>query len=235
MTLEPLNKHLEPVSLGVRASLGVNILYICPAGQVSTITFGVHRGMSGNKSKVRSFLDSWSLPGICPVSHPCWTDKHNKLPHQHSCNLWWFLGFRNVRVLAAQQGPQNLQFEGMLELVWHIYCLTRNTKTGSFTEKVNDTLLKVLWLCNSWNICGNWIWVHWVYFNSVEFTTNLLAAAHSTMSEAFSHPMLSPEHIKGTCMRMLYGHLFWYAKGFLLTCWKCSHRGVLLGSSLGLK
>ena len=95
--------------------------------------------------------------------------------------------------------------------------------------------LEVLWLCNSWNISGNWIWVHWVYFNSVEFTTNLLAAAHSTMSEAFSHPMLSPEHINGTCMRMLYGHLFWYAKGFLVTCWKCSHRGVLLGSSLGLK
>ena len=147
--------------------------------------------MPGNKSKLKSFLDSWLM--ISPGNLSCFTyvgltSKHNKLPHHHSGNLWLFLGFRNVRVLAAQQGPQNLKFE-------------------------TNARLEVLWL---YNACC---------FNSVEFA-NLLAPAHSTMSKAFSHPMLSLWHIKGTCMRMLFpsehGHLFWYAKGFQLTCWKCS-------------
>ncbi len=121
----------------------------------------------------------------------------------------------------------------------YIYYLTRNKKTGSFTDALE--LFEVLWFYNALYI---YIYltigyesteIHWAYFNTSIFATNLLAPAHSTQSEAFSHPMLSPEHINGTCMRMLYGHLFWYAKGFLLTCWKCSHRGVLLGSALGLK
>ena len=146
-------------------------LHIFTAGQVSIITFGVHRGISAWKqiqTEILFRLMTHDLSGEFVLFHIRWADKQaqqNSLTTTPAIS-WLFLGFRNVRVLAAQQGPQNLKFE-------------------------TNARLEVLWL---YNACC---------FKSVEFA-NLLAPAHSTMSKAFSHPMLSLWHIKGTCTRMLF-------------------------------